>query len=274
MENINNTNNNINNNNSIETTSNINSSPIPTISQSHPQTQFFSPEKEKTSLEHLETSFPKEQNSLQLENTNNVCPSISIPKEEPSINQKSLIQIQIDENQPQQNFNKDINNNNNKYNNNNNNPPKIYQCPIEDCKKIFYDKSSFRKHQLTHGEKLYECKTCGKKFLDNSKLRRHSLVHSGEKPFCCNICGKKFSLDFNLRTHYRIHSGEKPYACTYPGCFKRFSQSSNLSAHEKTHEIAKNINFNNNNNNYGKNVEENSRPIFHENPLKFLINNQ
>ena len=83
MENINNTNNNINNNNSLETTSNINSSPIPTISQSHPQTQFFSPEKEKTSLEHLETSFPKEQNSLQLENTNNVCPSISIPKEEP-----------------------------------------------------------------------------------------------------------------------------------------------------------------------------------------------
>ena len=118
---------------------------------------------------------------------------------------------------------------------------KEFKCPIEDCKKIFNDKGAFRKHQLTHGEKLYQCKVCGKKFLDNSKLRRHSLVHSGEKPFRCDICNKKFSLDFNLRTHLRIHSGEKPYACIFPGCFKRFSQSSNLSAHEKTHEIQKKI---------------------------------
>lgn len=35
----------------------------------------------------------------------------------------------------------------------------------------------------------------------------------------------------------RIHTGEKPYACTFPGCFKRFSQSSNLTAHERTHTL-------------------------------------
>lgn len=153
-----------------------------------------------------------------------------------------------------------------------------YECSFDGCRKKFYEKSAFHKHQLTHGDKLFICNNCGKKFLDNSKLRRHSLVHTGEKPFKCDICNKRFSLDFNLRTHLRIHTGEKPYACTYPGCFKRFSQSSNLSAHEKTHELAKDNSIGN----FGYNPSSNEfqlfpgqqRPIFPRNPLKYLIYNQ
>jgi len=139
-----------------------------------------------------------------------------------------------------------------------------YRCNELGCNKIFKDKSALKKHLIIHGEKLYVCEICKKKFLDNSKLRRHSLVHSGEKPFECHICFKKFSLDFNLRTHMRIHSGEKPYACVFPGCFKRFSQSSNLIAHEKVHELMKN-NI--------KLEEMNYKPIFYENPLKYMIEN-
>ena len=148
----------------------------------------------------------------------------------------------------------------------------------KDVKKKFYDKSALHKHQIIHGDKLFICKDCGKKFLDNSKLRRHSLVHTGEKPFKCEICNKRFSLDFNLRTHIRIHTGEKPYACTYPGCFKRFSQSSNLNAHEKSHEVNKDNNnythFNAMGNAELGIAQNQTRPFFSQNPLKLILNNQ
>ena len=158
----------------------------------------------------------------------------------------------------------------------------FFECSFDGCNKKFYDKTAFHKHQLTHGDKLFICPNCGKKFLDNSKLRRHSLVHTGEKPFKCEICNKRFSLDFNLRTHMRIHTGEKPYACTYPGCFKRFSQSSNLNAHEKTHEMIgnkENLNYIDRGifQDMGSGINpqpSGQRPIFTQNPIKFVWSNQ
>jgi transcription factor YY len=100
-----------------------------------------------------------------------------------------------------------------------------YICQIDECNKIFTDFITYRKHLVTHGERLYRCTYdgCNKKFLDNSKLKRHQLVHTGEKPYKCDICGKCFSLDFNLRTHLRTHTGEKPYVCSYADCNKRFT---------------------------------------------------
>lgn len=40
---------------------------------------------------------------------------------------------------------------------------------------------------------------------------------------------------FNMKTHLKIHIGIKPYVCKYPGCVKKFVQSSNLNAHSKVH---------------------------------------
>eukprot|EP00808_Paulinella_micropora_P026212 g29917.t1 len=106
------------------------------------------------------------------------------------------------------------------------------------CSKTFPDANALRKHARIHGDKPHICPEpgCGKRFRDNSKLKRHSLVHTGERPFSCPYpnCARRFSLDFNLRSHLRVHTGEKPFSCKQ--CSRKFSQSSNLHAHELTHE--------------------------------------
>lgn len=43
---------------------------------------------------------------------------------------------------------------------------------------------------------------------------------SGERPYSCEFCVKRFSSSSALTTHVRTHTGEKPYVCTI--CCKRF----------------------------------------------------
>lgn len=115
--------------------------------------------------------------------------------------------------------------------------PKIFKCSNFNCQKIFWDENKLKKHMVVHGEKQFVCEyeKCGKSFLDKSKLKRHRLVHTKERHYKCEICSKRFSLDFNLKTHIRTHTGLKPFACEFPNCNRRFTQSSNLAAHQKIH---------------------------------------
>nr|XP_019010065.1 uncharacterized protein I206_05627 [Kwoniella pini CBS 10737]OCF48846.1 hypothetical protein I206_05627 [Kwoniella pini CBS 10737] len=51
------------------------------------------------------------------------------------------------------------------------------------------------------------------------------------------IKGRKHVWPSSLNTHMAVHTGAKPYMCSRADCQRRFSVSSNLRRHERTHEL-------------------------------------
>ncbi|KAH7344973.1 hypothetical protein B0J17DRAFT_637812 [Rhizoctonia solani] len=59
---------------------------------------------------------------------------------------------------------------------------------------------------------------------------------SGPKRHACMVCDKDFDRPSTLRAHMSTHTGERPHLCPVKGCGKRFSVSSNLRRHVKSHD--------------------------------------
>lgn len=101
----------------------------------------------------------------------------------------------------------------------------------------FCQRQKLVRHLQTHVRALdYKCKYCSKALCSDSQLKLHERHHTQEKPFSCEVCNKAFKSRNSLMVHTRTHTGAKPLCCPYPGCGKRFSESSNLAKHRRTHE--------------------------------------
>ncbi|XP_050669158.1 zinc finger protein 595-like [Leptidea sinapis] len=86
---------------------------------------------------------------------------------------------------------------------------KKWQCPVEECGKMFFLRATLTKHSRTHTDtRRYVCVTCGKRFLDKQTLDEHGVTHLQIKPFQCHICLKQLTRRSRLRMHLRAHEEE------------------------------------------------------------------
>ncbi|OBA21421.1 hypothetical protein METBIDRAFT_21684, partial [Metschnikowia bicuspidata var. bicuspidata NRRL YB-4993] len=116
----------------------------------------------------------------------------------------------------------------------------IYHCCWHGCErnngKPFTQRQKIFRHIHVHtGHRPCVCATCGASFAVPSLLKLHQRIHLGEKPYACATCGRCFATRSSRAIHMRIHSDSRPLVCTWPGCGKRFRESTNLTKHMRTH---------------------------------------
>lgn len=113
---------------------------------------------------------------------------------------------------------------------------RTYKCTVHMCPKSFFFSTDLRKHMKSHSqERSVICDVCGDALKTSDTLKSHMRIHTGERPYKCVQCPRAFSTSNSLDIHTRTHTGEKPFKCDADGCQKSFSDPSTLQVHKRLH---------------------------------------
>lgn len=118
------------------------------------------------------------------------------------------------------------------------------KCNI--CEKVLKTKASLLKHTISMHEKRkhvgtvtgtgvnrrYHCTKCSYVTPHSQTLVNHMRRHDGERPYHCE-CGKRFTQSSSLAAHQKTHSSNTYYTCST--CGKQFKHAFTLKNHLRVH---------------------------------------
>ncbi|KAI5963781.1 uncharacterized protein KGF55_002661 [Candida pseudojiufengensis] len=111
----------------------------------------------------------------------------------------------------------------------------LYHCQIPGCVKRYNSKGSLRLHNLSHGDRTYQCSTCDKSFYNHNALREHQKIHTRRTKTSCthNGCSKTFTNPKSLTQHIKDVHERHTWTCKI--CNRAFQTFNDRRYHMRSH---------------------------------------